>query len=82
MTVHGYQRIHREEIRIGPDGKPVKNVYTLTRELNEKQAAELLAEPLFGPLKGILGEMERFMGDVFNAGWSVTRRTRERKGRK
>lgn len=54
----GFQEIHEERWENGPDGKPVKKVYTLKRKLTDQQADELFKEkvkqiePIFGDMFG------------------------------
>jgi hypothetical protein len=54
----GFQVVHEERWEPGPDGKLVKKIYTLKRELTDAQAEELFKakvqqiEPIFGSMFG------------------------------
>lgn len=74
--IRGWQHIHEEHVSIGPDGKPVRNVYTLRRELNEEQATELMKEheALFAPMERMFEEMDRFMDGMFGRMGGTLRR--------
>jgi len=77
----GFQTIYEERLEPGPDGKLVKKVYTIKRELTDQQAEELFKkqmqqiDPIFQGMFGWIKpskESERIPGstpfdDMFKA---------------
>jgi hypothetical protein len=63
---HGYEEIHEEEITTGPDGKPVRKIKIIRRELSKEEAEKLMSEHA-KPFEGFGDTFENFFGKMDEA---------------
>ena len=71
--VGGYEERTEVRIKPGPDGRPVRRVYTVRRDLSLEEAGRLLAEQeglsskfesCFRPFYGLFAEVDRVFRDA------------------
>lgn len=68
MGDFGYEESYEERITIGPDGKPVRHIKKVRRDLTEDEAKKLMEKgPVAGDAFGNLDDAFKHMDEVFKS---------------